>query len=327
MNIRKHQLMFLVFALYANVGSAEILADTNKLLDWAERRFPHFFSPPGRPTQSLNGWLYRYYPQSMTYAGVYTPAGTVHVLGPVFGPGIKDAGSLSSLLTLVLPPAGNQGKCVNVALIANGTQTEHRSFDPQGEFTGTDTTNYLTVSDTYEHVTQRSTEATSGSIPGYEFIVEIDTERWFHSEAGFWFLDRELSEEVVTEITASGQETYSGTSEANWEAPGLKDRPSTHCEAATWNSGLVDVEYIFTYEGIPSTQTSTVPRFRLVVDGVNQPVTTPAGNFNTLRTIDVGPSGSYEIDWYDIATGVHVKAEDFNPKGVLESRSVLYNVD
>ncbi len=73
------------------------LANSNKLFDLAEKSYPEFFSPAGRTTFSLNGYLVRYYPDTGNYIG--TAGEDVYVYGDVFD-GLLKAGVISDFVEL-----------------------------------------------------------------------------------------------------------------------------------------------------------------------------------------------------------------------------------
>ncbi|SDX42006.1 hypothetical protein [Nitrosomonas halophila] len=63
---------------------ADLSSDTETLLNWAERTFPHLF-PTHQATHSLDPWRFRYYPQTNIYAGINTQDQNVYVLGGPWG--------------------------------------------------------------------------------------------------------------------------------------------------------------------------------------------------------------------------------------------------
>ncbi len=96
--------LLLVLPLY---GQADALSDANQLFDFAEQRYAQHFSPSGRPTQELQGYLVRYYPNTNTYIGVKD--GVVYVNGTRFGVGIVRVGLLTDFIT----PANSSGSTTN----------------------------------------------------------------------------------------------------------------------------------------------------------------------------------------------------------------------
>ena len=77
-------IIVLAFNVIAGIAYADILDDTNMLLDWAENTYPQYFSPSGQTTEQWNGWLYRYYPSTNNLAGVNTNDRGVYVLNYPF---------------------------------------------------------------------------------------------------------------------------------------------------------------------------------------------------------------------------------------------------
>ncbi len=78
------QMFFILFFLLGFSNSkADNLSDSNRLFDFAEQTFPHFFYPSGQETIEVNGYLARYYPGTNNYVG--TQGDDVYVYGDVFG--------------------------------------------------------------------------------------------------------------------------------------------------------------------------------------------------------------------------------------------------
>ncbi len=88
----------LALALVSLGAPADELAEANQLFSFAEARYPDYFRPAGQPTQPLQGYLVRYYPETNTYLGVQD--GVVYVYGQVFGVGILRVGRVSEFITL-----------------------------------------------------------------------------------------------------------------------------------------------------------------------------------------------------------------------------------
>jgi hypothetical protein len=66
------------------LANTDILEKANFLLDWAENTYPGLF-PVHQPTQNIQPWLFRHYPQTEIYAGVNTNDNNVYVLGGPWG--------------------------------------------------------------------------------------------------------------------------------------------------------------------------------------------------------------------------------------------------
>lgn len=109
----KHRLKQLIssvctLVLLANihVASADLASDTEALLNWAENTYPQFF-PGRRATQSLEPWLYRFYPEANTYAGVNKNDNGVYVLGGPWGDNPTFIDTLPSLINHITNTGGN----------------------------------------------------------------------------------------------------------------------------------------------------------------------------------------------------------------------------
>lgn len=89
-----------VLLVKMNFASANLATDTERLLNWAEVTFPQYF-PTHQGTQSIEPWLFRYYPESQIYAGVNKSDNNVYVLGGAFGSTPTHIDSLANLMTQV----------------------------------------------------------------------------------------------------------------------------------------------------------------------------------------------------------------------------------
>lgn len=96
----------LILLVKANFASANLAADTERLLNWAETTFPQYF-PSHQGTQSIEPWLFRFYPESQVYAGVNKSDNSIYVLGGGFGGAPTRIDSLVNLMTQVNNSGGN----------------------------------------------------------------------------------------------------------------------------------------------------------------------------------------------------------------------------
>ena len=62
-------LLALLLAGHIQLALADMVSDTEKVLNWAEKTFPDLF-PNHQITQAYDNWLFRYYPETEIYAGV-----------------------------------------------------------------------------------------------------------------------------------------------------------------------------------------------------------------------------------------------------------------
>jgi uncharacterized protein (DUF1800 family) len=83
---------------FRSVQRAARTPTPDELMDWAERAFPHLFDHPAT-SQSDSGLVYRYYPGTGNYLGVYQ--NTVMVLGPGTGGLVANVGPISSFAEAV----------------------------------------------------------------------------------------------------------------------------------------------------------------------------------------------------------------------------------
>ncbi len=70
----------LLASLSHRVSHADILNDTDTVLNWAESFYPQIF-PSHQTTQVVEPWLYRYYPETNIYVGTNTNDNSVYFLG------------------------------------------------------------------------------------------------------------------------------------------------------------------------------------------------------------------------------------------------------
>ncbi len=109
----KQQILFVcTLFLLINTHSAfsGIASDTETILNWSEKTYPELF-PSHQATQSIEPWLFRYYPESGIYAGVNQNENAIYVLGGVLGSNPTFIDNLSNLINQI----GNSGGDGNIA--------------------------------------------------------------------------------------------------------------------------------------------------------------------------------------------------------------------
>ncbi len=89
------------FLLLGNMhfAKADTAGDTEILLNWAENTYPQYF-PSHQATQSVDPWLYRFYPETGIYAGVNRSDNNVYVLGGPWGSSPTVIDTLPNLFAL-----------------------------------------------------------------------------------------------------------------------------------------------------------------------------------------------------------------------------------
>lgn len=90
----------------AHSVSADINSDTETLLNWAENTYPELF-PRHQATQSLDPWLYRFYPETRIYAGVNVGDNGAYVLGGPYGSNPTRVAGLAELIAQIIESGGN----------------------------------------------------------------------------------------------------------------------------------------------------------------------------------------------------------------------------
>ena len=109
----KQQIMFvctLFLLINAHSAFSGIASDTETILNWSEKTYPELF-PSHQATQSIEPWLFRYYPESGIYAGVNQNDSAIYVLGGVWGSNPTFIDNLSNLINQI----GNSGGDGNIA--------------------------------------------------------------------------------------------------------------------------------------------------------------------------------------------------------------------
>lgn len=89
-----------------HIASADLANDTETLLNWAENTYPQFL-PSRRATQSLDPWLYRFYPEANIYAGVNKNDNGIYVLGGPWGDNPVFIDTLPNLISHIESSGGN----------------------------------------------------------------------------------------------------------------------------------------------------------------------------------------------------------------------------
>lgn len=95
-----------ILIAHFQLAFATIASDTEKLLNWAERSFPQFF-PSHQATQSIEPWIFRYYPETQVYAGVNKSDRNVYVLGGPWGNNPAVIDTLSNLVNQINSSGGD----------------------------------------------------------------------------------------------------------------------------------------------------------------------------------------------------------------------------
>lgn len=75
-------------------------SDADKLLNWAEKNFPQYFSSH-QVTQNIEPWLFRFYPETNIYAGINKSDQNVYVLGGPWGNNPTRIDTLANLINQV----------------------------------------------------------------------------------------------------------------------------------------------------------------------------------------------------------------------------------
>ena len=89
-----------------HLAFAEVSSDTEFLLNWAESTYPAYF-PTHQATQSIEPWLFRFYPDTGIYAGVNKSDNKVYVMGGPWGDNPTIISPLADLIAQINNSGGN----------------------------------------------------------------------------------------------------------------------------------------------------------------------------------------------------------------------------
>lgn len=93
--------------IYHGMSYADVLDDTNTVLDWSESFYPQLFLGH-QVTQNAEPWLYRYYPEAKIYVGTNTNDNSVYILDEDWEDNTpRYIDNLSSLLKVAQSGGGN----------------------------------------------------------------------------------------------------------------------------------------------------------------------------------------------------------------------------
>lgn len=89
--------LLLLALIPATSFAGNLLVNSNKLFDFAEKSYPEFFSPTGIKTIGLDNYLVRYYPDTGNYIG--TQGEEIYAYGNIFN-GLLRVGVISDFVAL-----------------------------------------------------------------------------------------------------------------------------------------------------------------------------------------------------------------------------------
>ena len=291
---------------------ADTSSDTNRIFDWAESTFPTIFSThettksiqlPENANELAGSWLYRLYPEQNVYAGVLNEK-DVYVLGGPWSQ-LLFVGTLNNLVAN-LPPTNTtvSGTCVDrVTLVAAGTQYNTLSASADSQSSSEFHVTHEEVTNTLIRV---KTTPTSDSFvfKSAESITE------YRHNSGFVY---------VSKLTINNQFDNSVTSTEVSFSPERQSIQSPACVGQT-----IIRDYVLTIndtrDGVAlPTRTEQSPIVTHTVEAVNESKSVTSGTFNTVRFRNTNSNGSYNLEWYDIVTGISIAIETYTENGLLKS--------
>ncbi|WP_297326089.1 hypothetical protein, partial [Nitrosomonas sp.] len=101
-------------------AAADTASDTEILLNWAENTYPQYF-PTHQVTQTIDPWIYRFYPETGIYAGVNKTDNNVYALGGPWG----DTPTLIDTLPNLVALAGSGNSSIPACNTANAPAGMH----------------------------------------------------------------------------------------------------------------------------------------------------------------------------------------------------------
>mgnify|MGYP001034104403 CR=1 FL=1 len=120
-------LLALLLAGHIQLALADIVGDTEKVLNWAEKVFPDLF-PSHQVTQTFENWRFRYYPETGIYAGISTLDMAGYVMGGAFG----DAPNRIGPLVILLDEVARSGENGSIAACDTSGVPEGMIFRQNG---------------------------------------------------------------------------------------------------------------------------------------------------------------------------------------------------
>lgn len=333
--IGHHKLLGLLLILFTlannhSWGNTPLLADADRLLNFAETSEPALFFPPAQTQQASQAgsdWFYRYFSGSNSYAAVNIngtapyAAGDVYVSGAQFGEGLVRVGTLQELLVLADTTAPNSesdaqaqnaftsqgsGTCVARKFAAQNDTATFRITTSMG-----DASVLTSRTEFYELVSDSKTVTVieqSAVVDGAEVVTSNRLTAYYQSSNGMFYnsgSDSVISTRIAGIATVS-QDSSTAYSPALFVGP-----PDQLCVGQEWIAAPVTQTQTIDPDPsgtgpIISQIASTITR----VDAIGDRVNVSGGSFSTIKRTLSYPEGRTVI-WTDIEFGVKVMSETY----------------
>lgn len=321
-------------------ANTPLLADAERLFNFAEVSEPTLFFPPAQTQQANQAgsdWFYRFFSETNSYAAVNIngtapyKAGDVYVSGTQFGEGLLRVGTLQELLAVVdaAAPTSEPAAPVQNAFISqgNGTCTD-RKFPAQNDtatfrittFTG-NTSALTSRTEFYEAVSDSQTITVieqSVLVDGTQVVTSNRLTAYYQSNNGMFY---NSGSDSVISTKIAGATTVSQDSNLAY-SPALFVGPSDQlCVGQEWTAAPVTQTQTTDPDPsgtgpIVSQTTPTTTR----VDAIGDQVNVSGGSFSTIKRTLIYPEGR-TIIWTDIQFGVKVMSETY--LGNAETPSIV----
>ncbi len=137
---KQHPMAFFasLMMLSAATVQADATSDSNRIFDWAEVKYPQYFSPAGSGTETVDGFIFRYYGNTNSYLG--TNSGLVYVFGDLAGSEPLAVGTVDHYLWAStipsLPVDTGQVACYNATTEISCPQEGNSFFGQDGHYSG-----------------------------------------------------------------------------------------------------------------------------------------------------------------------------------------------
>ncbi len=299
------------WVIYCELPYADTSSDTNRLFDWAESTYPTIFSThettksiqlPESANELAGSWLYRLYPEQNVYAGVHNEK-DVYVLGGPW-PQLLFVGTLNNLVAN-LPPTNTTGSgtCVDrVPFPAAGTQYNMLNASADGQ-------SFSEFHFIHEEATNTSMRIKQIPINDSIGLKSIEIITDYRLDNGFAYTFKLTMNIQFDNSTVNKEISFSPEIQAI-QSPACVGQTITRDYVQTINETSDGIALPTRTENILNTHT---------VEAVNESKSVTSGTFNTVRFRNTNSNGSYNLEWYDIVTGISIAIETYTENGLLKS--------
>ena len=332
--------MLLTLAGLNSWANTPLLADAERLFNFAETSEPTLFFPPAQTQQANQAgsdWFYRFFSGSNSYAAVningsapYT-AGDVYVSGAQFGEGLLRLGTLEELLAVVdaAAPTSEPAAPIQNAFVSKGNGTcTARKFPAQHDTATFRTTTFdggtsvvSSRTEFYELVSDSQTITVieqSSVADGTQVVTSNRLTAYYESSNGMFY---NSGSDSVISTNIAGATTVSQDSSLAYSPALFVGPPNQLCVGQEWTAASVTQTQTTDPDpsGIGPNVSQTTPTTTRV-DAIGDLVNVSGGSFSTIKQTLSYPDGK-TIIWTDIQFGVKVMSETY--LGNAETPSIV----